>query len=298
MKLKCPELRIEPTNHCNLHCKFCPRESLTRSRTTMRYRHFQDLVDQGVDLGVKLITLIGYGEPLIDKEIIAKTQYTSDNNLESFITTNATLMDKDMSDSLLDAGLSRMRFSVHGIAEEYEVFHNAPWQKTMDNIEYFLLSSEGRCEVDITIMPSSGVYSILDYTTFWNNLGVDKVEIWNPHNWTDGKKYRDVIPTKKTCGRPFNGPVQINADGKMIVCCFDYDGKIEVGDTHKNTIEEILKGYKFNRVREAHRTGVWAGLICEQCDQRQDDSPLLYSTVDKTRSSGKTSSMKFELEEN
>ena len=248
---------------------------------------FQDLVDQGVELGAELITLIGYGEPLMDDMLAKKTRYVTDNHMESFITTNATMMDEEASDSLIDAGLTRMRFSVHGLAEEYEMFHKSRWKDTISNIEYFLNASNGRCEVDVTIMPSSGVYNIVDYVTFWNNMGIDKVEIWKPHNWTDGKQYRDVTPTKKTCGRPFNGPVQINADGKMIVCCFDYDGKIEVGNTHHNTIEEILKGYKFNRVRETHRTGLWAGLICEQCDQRQDDSPLLYSTVDKAKGSGK-----------
>jgi len=104
--------------------------------------------------------------------------------------------------------------------------------------------------------------------------------------------------SKKTCGRPLNGPIQINADGKMMVCCFDFDGKLTVGDTYKDSIADILKGDKFNEIREKHRTGNHTGTICEMCDQlNEDDDPLIYSSRDPDREIGKTSSTKFKLKE-
>ena len=132
---------------------------------------------------------------------------------------------------------------------------------------------------------------------FWKTW-VDHLEIWKPHNWVTGKKYREVKPRKKTCGRPFRGPVQIQADGKMIVCCFDINGKLEVGDTHKNSIQEILRGDRFREIRKAHMEGNLTGLICEKCDQLNEErvSPLLFSTRDEFCLTGKTSSTKFKIE--
>jgi hypothetical protein len=44
--------------------------------------------------------------------------------------------------------------------------------------------------------------------------------------------------------------------------------------------------------------GDMTGLICEKCDQLniEDESPLLYSSRDATRTVGKTSSTKYQME--
>jgi len=39
-KLEHPEVRIETTNHCNAACVMCPREKMTRPKTTMSIDHF------------------------------------------------------------------------------------------------------------------------------------------------------------------------------------------------------------------------------------------------------------------
>jgi hypothetical protein len=84
----------------------------------------------------------------------------------------------------------------------------------------------------------------------------------------------------------------------MVPCCFDYDGRMLMGDTHKQSIEEILKGPKYVQLRERHEAGDLEGLPCEVCDQLniEAESPLLYSSVDKDKEVGKTSSTKFKLE--
>jgi hypothetical protein len=140
--------------------------------------------------------------------------------------------------------------------------------------------------------------SVDEIKNFWEPM-VDWLEIWKPHNWTDGRKYRNVVKKKTTCGRPINGPVQIQSDGKMIVCCFDYNGVLEVGDTNLYSIAYILKGEKFNAIRKAHKKGELEGLICESCDQLNEykESPLLYSSRDSSRDVGCTSSIKFKLKE-
>jgi radical SAM protein with 4Fe4S-binding SPASM domain len=121
---------------------------------------------------------------------------------------------------------------------------------------------------------------------------------WKFGDPTTGLTGGSIGMSKKTCGRPFNGHIQINADGKMMVCCFDFDGKLTVGDTYKDSIADILKGDKFNEIREKHKTGDHTGTVCEKCDQlNENDHPLIYSSRDPDREIGKTSSTKFKLKE-
>ena len=300
MKLINNEVRIENTDFCNAACTICPHDKLTRTKTTMPLPHFRRLVDEAVELGAKTISIFGFGEPLMDKGLEKKIRYCADLGLETFITSNGQLLDLMRGEKILEAGLSHIRFSVHGIFhKDYSKIHKGlDYLMVIRNIFNFLIVNKAHfnksCKVSVSVIPMNGE-SVEHIKSFWEPH-VDYLEIWKPHNWCEGKNFREVQPKLRTCGRPFRGPVQIQADGKMIVCCFDYDGKMVVGDTYRNTIEEILKGKKFEKIREKHMTGRLKGLPCAKCDQLNiGDNPLLYSSRDNHRRIGCTSSTKFNL---
>ena len=266
----------------------------------MSNEHFFELAIQAKELGATHISAFGYGEPLIDKKLFEKILFCSSLGLETFITTNASLLNKRVRTVLWQAGLTHIRFSVHGVFKNFELAHKGlKWGACFGNITDFIyenLKAGKPCKVSVSVIPMHGE-TVEQIRGFWEPM-IDWLEIWKPHNWAGGRDYRKVIPKKKSCGRPFNGPVQIQADGKMIVCCWDINGVLEVGDTHKQTIEQILKGDKFNAIREKHKKGDVKGLICEQCDQRNtEDSPLLFSSRDKSCGVDCTSSTKFKLKE-
>ena len=127
---------------------------------------------------------------------------------------------------------------------------------------------------------------------------VDLLEVWKPHNWAGGRDYRKIKRKKKTCGRPFNGPVQILSDGTVVVCCFDFDGKLVIGDTRKHSIEQILTSKKAKDIKKAHKDGKVDHLICSNCDQLniESKSPLLYSSIGDMKIN-RTAGAKFDLGE-
>ncbi len=250
-------------------------------------------------MGAKTISMFGYGEPLTDPKIVKRVQLVSNLGMESFITTNASLLGTDLGGELIDAGLTHIRFSAHGLWDDYEAVHRGlKFNKVLRNTGNFIHQARGKVLISVSVIPMHG--ELIDtIRNFWESR-VDYLEIWKPHNWTDGREYRwSTQKRKKTCGRPFNGPVQIQSDGKMVCCCFDYNGLLEVGDTYQNTIEEILKGDEYNSIRAKHESGDLSGLICDSCDQLNvgDTNPLLYSSRDPERNIGLTSSTKFKLEE-
>jgi sulfatase maturation enzyme AslB (radical SAM superfamily) len=300
MKLNNTEIRIENTNLCNGACTVCPREQLTRQKVTMGNDHFALLANQAKDLGAEIISIFGYGEPLLDSYLPAKVKHCSDQGLETFVTTNASLLDFEMAATLLWAGLDRIRISVHGIiARSYNTVHRKlNFKEVMKNIHRFKkLRDKHRpgCQIEITVLPMHAEHH-LDIRAFWAGIA-DELEIWKPHNWAYGRSYRKGDRKKPTCGRPWNGPVQINSDGNMMVCCFDFDGRMTVGNTYENTIEEILKGEAFEEIRGRHRIGNFEGVPCETCDQlhEPEKSPLIYSSIDD--GTGKSYAGKTNLKE-
>ena len=300
MKLSNPEVRIENSSACNAHCTICPREKLTRPRVIMLNEDFARLVRQAHDLGAKIIAIYGYGEPLLDPGLATKIKLCTDLGLETFITTNASLLNSDLSHHILNAGLTQIRFSMHGFdRKSYEAVHRGlSYFKVRSNISEFLNINKHRHKRAVTMLttiPSDDV-SLDEIIDAWES-DVDYLEIWKPHNWAGGRDFRTIVRKKKTCGRPWHGPLQINADGKVMVCCFDFNAEMIVGDTHKQDLRSIIIGKEFDKIRRAHREGDLTGLPCETCDQLNEykESPLLYSNRDASRAINRSSTNKFRI---
>ncbi len=302
MKLINPEVRIEPTNLCNANCIMCPRDTLTRPKCIMPYEHCKNLIDQAAGLGAEVITHCGFGETLIDENLEKKIEYTSKKGLQSYLLTNASLLHEERSRKIIDSRLNTIRFSVHSLDREgFEQIHlGLNFYNIMSNIDTFLnlnVRNGKSIKTQVTVLMLNDKYTIQDFCNFWGHK-VDYLEIWRPHGWAGQKEYRKISHKKKTCGRPFNGPLQINADGKMMVCCMDSNAEMVVGDTYENTIEVIVRGELYREIRRKHVEGTLNGLPCEKCDQlnEEEESPLLYSNRDKNKKIGRTSSIKFDLE--
>jgi len=303
LRLQNPEARIENCSICNANCIICPREKMTRPKMIMTNKHFARLVNQAKDLGTETISIFGFGEPLIDKDVVWKVQYCSTLGLDTFITTNASLLNVDMGYDLISAGLTHIRFSCHGIENNFNKVHKGlKWDAVSRNISNFVAMNRIKFNsatiVSVSVIPMHRE-SVYEMRQFWEKK-VDYLEIWKPHNWGDAMDYRKGESVKQTCFRPFTGPLQINADGTVMVCCFDFDASMVVGCTHSQSLEEIIKGTWFRDVRDRHRRRDFKGLPCESCDQLYEyakaENPLLYSNRDKERKIGVTSSTKFCLE--
>jgi radical SAM protein with 4Fe4S-binding SPASM domain len=109
----------------------------------------------------------------------------------------------------------------------------------------------------------------------------DEIELWRPHNWASWGEYRSGDIVKTTCGRPFNGPLQIQVDGTVNMCCFDFNGDLEIGDLKTQTIEEIFTSDAYMEIYNHHKNGTVteSNLLCKNCDQLKDSgSVLVYST--------------------
>ena len=295
MNLINPEVRIEPTNYCNAKCITCPRDQMTRKKVTMGYDHFCDLVVQAYELGATDISPFGYGEPLMDTGIADKIAFCSKMGMKTFITTNAALLNGDMARKLLDAGLDHIRFSAHGTYKNYEKVHRGlKFYRFMRNIFNFIkIRRDQPCKVDVTVIPMNGE-TVDEILGFWKGK-IDDIEIWKPHGWGGKKQYRKSPVKLPTCGRPQRGPVQIQSDGMVIPCCFLMNAEITLGNTYEDSIEDILKGEKYQELKRKHMNGNLEGLVCKYCDQRLvlDESPLLYSSIGS--GINKTSSTKFNL---
>lgn len=287
MRLINPEIRIETTNQCNATCTMCPREKMERLEGVMEMDLFQKIVREGKKLGAERIFLGGFGEPLMDPFLPERVKFVKEQALFCNFISNGSLWNEEQARRFIEAGLDEIRFSFYGQTKEtYETIHRGlHYKTTRENIER-LIALRMACA---TNQPTILVYFLVlaeneDYINAfrqeWEPLA-DFIEIWRPHNFGDGRSLRDIKggTFKETCGRPKNGPLQFQYDGTLIPCCYDYDGKMILGDIRERSIPEILRDRPYQNLRRAHDVGDFSNHpYCDNCDQLLEHSNALVYT--------------------
>lgn len=278
-RLKHSEVRYEVTDHCNASCIMCPRDKHEKGREhgIMDLEKYKKSIDEVVALGCKKIVLTGFGEPLVDVTLEDKIRYAKSKNLNTYIISNASILTEKRCRSLVESGLDEMRISFYGMRKEsYEaVMRKLNFEKTWAGLHMLmdmrkaLGSKKPKLEISWLILEENkdDTQAFKDY---WGSK-IDAIEIWKPHNFGDGRAYRDRhtdISMKRSCGRPENGPLQIQWNGEVIPCCYDYNNQIILGNAFEEPVMDILNGVKYRLLRKAHNEknfGIFP--YCNQCDQ-------------------------------
>lgn len=273
-----PEVRYEVTDHCNATCIMCPRDKHENAREhgIMDQAAYEKSIDEVFALGAKKVVLTGFGEPMLDKRLERKIAYAKSKGLSTYIISNGSVLNSRRAQGILEAGLDEIRISFYGMQPETynAVMLGLDFEKTMAGLLEFLRlrdEMEVNTKVQISYLEMEENKSdTAAFKDFWEPK-VDAIEIWRPHNFGDGRDYRerfDDVQVKTTCGRPENGPLQIQWNGEVIPCCYDYNNQIILGNAFTTPVLEILNGAKYRLLRYAHRAKEF-GLFpyCNQCDQ-------------------------------
>ncbi len=277
-KLLHAEVRYEVTDHCNASCIMCPREEHEHGREhgIMDQSKYEKSIDEVVELGANKVVLTGFGEPMLDKKLELKIAYAKSKGLSTYIITNGSVLNSKRAQKILEAGLDEMRVSFYGMGKDTynTVMQGLDYDKTRDGLIEFLalrdrLGSHTKVQLSYLTMPENAKDEQA-FKEFWEPK-VDAIEIWRPHNFGDGRDYRDRaenVAVKTSCGRPESGPLQIQWNGEVIPCCYDYNNKIVLGNAFDQPVLEVLNGFKYRLLRYAHELKKFNIFpYCDQCDQ-------------------------------
>lgn len=157
---------IFPTNLCNFMCNYCGH-SMGLKQMQKEY----DFVPENMPMDIycrtidqltefedrlKVISLTGHGEPLVNKNLPLMIRYAKKKNAAGRIETisNASLLTHDLSDELVDAGLDCIRISLQGMSsQKYKDVcgRSIDFEKLVSEIGY-LYEHRKRCQVFVKIM--------------------------------------------------------------------------------------------------------------------------------------------------
>ena len=270
------EVRIETCTLCNYKCMFCPYSTtFNRKKEVMSLELFMYLLSKIKDEAPQITdcTISGFGEATLDDTLLEKIKYAKSKEMNVHFLTNGSLLDNELIDNLLELEIDSFRISLHAIeGNTYSLITGQTKyniEQILESIKYIIKKSSNKIIITSDII-NENREEIKNIISSFDKKAI--LEIWEPHNWTDWGKYREGKIIKQTCGRPFNGPIQVQVNGTINMCCFDYNGKLLLGDFKIQTLEEIFNSEPYLTIKKHHEKGTIekSRLLCKTCDQLID----------------------------
>jgi MoaA/NifB/PqqE/SkfB family radical SAM enzyme len=272
-----PEIvQIESTNLCNAKCVFCPRDDMERRQGIMDMALFQKVADECAALGIGHIRMHNYGEAFMDRQLVEKVRYAKRLGIpEVGLISNGSLITEAAARGMVEAGLDAINISVDAAGKE--VFERTRvglnYDKVIANIERLIRirdeAGKRRPKLILSFVRQDNSTEERTFIDHWKTRA-DKIHITDLHNWAGTlNKESDV---NFPCYRPWL-TFTVLWDGRVSLCCADFDGREILGDLRGSTIKEIWNSEPYLQARRAHLDH-GGPAVCQSCDLPKKDSPL------------------------
>jgi len=272
-----PEIvQIESTNICNAKCVFCPRDEMHRRQGIMSVELFRKIVDECAQLGITHVRMHNYGEAFIDRKLVEKVKYAKEKGIsEVGLISNGSLISEPVARGMIDAGLDAINISVD--ASGKEVFEatriGLKYDKVIANIERLVRlraeSGKRRPKLILSFVRQNNSADEQAFIEHWRTIA-DKIHVTDLHNWAGTLNTESDV--NYPCYRPWL-TFTVLWDGRVSLCCADFDGKTILGNLNTQTIAEIWNAETYRSVRREHLESGGPD-VCRACDLPRKDSPL------------------------
>ncbi|HER26154.1 MAG TPA: radical SAM protein [Rhodospirillales bacterium] len=299
--LEHPEFPIhidfELSHSCNLKCPMCTWSvdfnKNSGKSSWVSLETFKRVIEEGVADGLCAVGLNAVNEPLIRPDLPEFVQVANDAGIiDIMFHTNGLLLTEEMSERLIDSGLTRLMVSLDAVTQEtYDKIRvGGNMEKTKRNIFNFLrIRSDKGLTLPVLsvnfVKMAINEHELHDFVDYWKEH-VDYFVIqqyMNPlpedenQNELYSREYESRLGFK--CPEPFQR-LKLSAAGNFFPCCSLYGDdnantpsgvsstgeQITVGKLGSASIKEIWHGEEMENLRSLHKNGHWhEHPICNLC---------------------------------
>ena len=251
-----PEIvQIESTNICNAKCVFCPRDDMHRDEGIMDMALFKKIADECAALNITHMRMHNYGEAFADRLLVDKVRYAKSIGIrEVGLISNGSLITERAARGMVDAGLDAINISMDAAGKE--VFESTRlglnYDKVVANVERLIQirdeAGKRRPKLILSFVRQNNSTEEQAFIAHWRKKA-DKIHVTDLHNWAGTLNQESDV--RFPCYRPWL-TFTVLWDGRVSLCCADFDGREVLGDLRTSTIRDIWNGPAYRKVRRAH----------------------------------------------
>jgi radical SAM protein with 4Fe4S-binding SPASM domain len=278
---------IELTNVCGLSCSFCPTKELPSKEMDLEF--FESIIRQ-VAVYTKEIACHVVGDPLTQSNLGDYLDIIHKYGMKAMLTTSGYFLKKHSYDTLFHPCVKQINISLNSfnkndtsltfeqyitpvlnlckakLEREEELFINLRvW-----NLDEIMSERDFN---DILFSRLSNAFSVtLDLLTIYSekpkSIRLDKKILIHFDNYFEWPSLSNANYGHGTC-QGLQSHIAVLASGKVVPCCLDCDGVIELGDLHEEHLEKILKKERTVKMLEGFKEGRAVEDLCQKCSYKE-----------------------------
>jgi len=245
-------VEINITDLCNRKCVFCPRvdpKVYPNRNVFISEIILEEIINQLTELNYRAkISLSGFGEPLLNKDIV-KIVSKLDNIHEDVIVetnTNGDKLTAGLLADLIDAGIKGLYWNL------YDGEHQ------IDQASSIIEKVEKASEI-VRLRPHWPGFSSDKFSLFLNNRGGALLDVNKDYISTQS------LPLKRSCNYPFY-KLFIDWNGDVLSCSNDWMRKSVIGNISHEKLDVIWHSSKQTDLRKKLLDKNRCSELCQSCD--------------------------------
>ena len=276
-------ITLEFTNHCNLHCVFCPRRFMEKETGFMDVGLARKLMEEmGHWSRTEPVAVVPFfrGESLTHPQWDILLEYLHEFGLGPIqMATNASLLTEARALRLLEIGVDTLSFSMDTLDPQvYRLLRGSDYKKSLANVLRFLEmradhQGQGGCRVvQVSAVETEKNRDGMDaFVDFWRGLA-DRIRIYPEHS-ADGNPGslpgKSPVTTPRIACRKVMEEMVIYWNGDVALCNHDWTRRVTgqfIGSVQEHDIHTVWHSAAYEAIRQAHFSNRLEGIApCEHC---------------------------------
>ncbi|WP_374000417.1 radical SAM/SPASM domain-containing protein [Bdellovibrio bacteriovorus] len=277
-------MNIEISNICNLQCSFCP--PVEREKKMMSLEIFRSVIEQVAPL-TDQVTLHLMGDPLVHPRLAEFINICKEHEVPVFFVTNGVLLNEQKEELLLDKTIRQINFSLHSFHDNYgdkdpTIYLNKIFRFTERAfierpdlyINYRLWNLDE--PLGVGLQNRSMLDRVCTHFEFSFNENIDvrrqkSVRIKNRLHLHFDTEFTwpaldlPLLGERGTC-YGLTSHFGVLADGTVVPCCLDKEGKIPLGRVQDESIESILSNERSQKILNGFKNNKLTENLCQRCN--------------------------------
>lgn len=284
--MKFYRIYIELTNVCGLSCSFCPTKELPSKEMDLAF--FESVIAQAQKY-TKEIACHVVGDPLTQSNLHAYLDIIEKYGLKAMLTTSGYFLKKHSYDTLFHPCVKQINISLNSFNKNDTSLTFEQYIRPVLDLCQAKLEREEDLFINLRVwnldeMMSERMFNETLFSklsdTFDTSLSLDTVYDERPKsirlaskilvhfdNYFEWPSLKNKNYGDGTC-QGLQSHIAILASGKVVPCCLDCDGIIELGDLHEKTLEEIVTSVRANAMLNGFKEGRAVEELCQKCSYK------------------------------
>ena len=286
----CPKsVKIELTGHCNFSCQYCARAQRLRLVGQMDRDFYTKLIVELRESGVEEIGIFYLGESFLVPWLPEAIRQAKEVGFPYvFLTTNGSLCTPDKVGACMEAGLDSLKFSLNysdpehfssitkkagGVYTEILANLREAWRVREEGgyscglyASYIMFEGQRQHERMAKLIADVETYTDEVYALpLYTQAALIEQDDGTRWEFTGGNPGRyDMMRAPIPCWALFTEG-HVTWDGRLSACCFDHDGRFDMGDLKKSDFMKAWHSPEFRDLRASHLRREVARTVCGQC---------------------------------